>query len=315
MSKLIILRGLPASSKTTWAEEYVQHQINQGNLKVRIVCRDNIRRDHGFGVKPGRFEDQVTKIHRDSIRAGLKANETVIVADTNLVAKYVKDLAKIAEFFGAEIEVKDFFVELDELIRRDKLRGEFGGHSVGEEIIRSWWERFNFDKGFPANPLELYTGAVLFPKYVPDLSRPKAIIVDLDGTVADHHGLRSPYDYSQVSLDRPRSAVIRNVQMHYRHGDHVIFCSGREDYCRFDSIDWINEYVFPDEFEPMPIYDLFMRKSGDKRQDRIIKGEIFYEHIAPNYNVELVYDDRTQVIKLWRDELGLDAFQVNYGDF
>lgn len=45
------------------------------------------------------------------------------------------------------------------------------------------------------------------------------------------------------------------------------------------------------------------------------KKELFEAHIARKFYIEFVLDDRDQVVDLWRNELGLTCFQVNYGDF
>ena len=60
---------------------------------------------------------------------------------------------------------------------------------------------------------------------------------------------------------------------------------------------------------------LEMRREKDGRQDAIVKRELFDTHILGKYYVEFVLDDRNQVVDLWRNDLGLTCFQVNYGDF
>ena len=57
-----------------------------------------------------------------------------------------------------------------------------------------------------------------------------------------------------------------------------------------------------------------MRKNGDSRRDSIVKEEIFWNDIEPKYNVLAVFDDRDQVVKMWR-ELGIKCFQCEYGNF
>ena len=47
----------------------------------------------------------------------------------------------------------------------------------------------------------------------------------------------------------------------------------------------------------------------DFRKDSIIKKEFFDEFVKDRFNVLTVFDDRNQVIKVWRD-LGLTCFQV-----
>jgi len=58
-----------------------------------------------------------------------------------------------------------------------------------------------------------------------------------------------------------------------------------------------------------------MRASDDNRKDAIIKKEIYHKYIEPNYNINAVFDDRNQVVDIWRLELGLPCYQVFYGNF
>ena len=46
--------------------------------------------------------------------------------------------------------------------------------------------------------------------------------------------------------------------------------------------------------------ELYMRKTDDVRRDSIIKEELYNEHIKDKYNVNMVFDDRPQVIRMWR---------------
>jgi len=52
----------------------------------------------------------------------------------------------------------------------------------------------------------------------------------------------------------------------------------------------------------------------DFRPDNLIKAELFNEHIKGKYNVRHVYDDRQQVVDMWRS-LGIKVYQVEKGDF
>ena len=61
-------------------------------------------------------------------------------------------------------------------------------------------------------------------------------------------------------------------------------------------------------------YELYMRKQGDNREDSIVKEEMYLNEIKPKYNVDLVIDDRDQVVKMWR-KIGLTCWQVANGNF
>lgn len=134
----------------------------------------------------------------------------------------------------------------------------------------------------------------------------KAIIVDLDGTLADNTH-RSPFDYGRVSGDTLIDVVADHVRLQAAQGTDIVVVSGRDDSCHADSLAWLNKHgIFPAA--------LFMRATGDNRQDALVKTEIYNQNIAPNWDVLFVLDDRNQVVRAWRD-LGLTCFQVADGDF
>ena len=74
-----------------------------------------------------------------------------------------------------------------------------------------------------------------------------------------------------------------------------------------DTVEWLVRYGLGG-------FPLLMRTTGDHRPDYIIKQELFDEHIRPYYNVSMAWDDRNQVVRLWR-EMGIPTFQVADGNF
>ena len=149
--------------------------------------------------------------------------------------------------------------------------------------------------------------------YIPDRSLPRAFICDIDGTVADHEGIRGHFDYTLVSQDRPIYHIIHVVQALVSTGDWTpVFVSGREEYSRRDTLDWIDTYIWPGM--DYRLVNLFMRPDGDYRKDYLIKNEIFFRDIAPNFWVEFAIDDRKQVVDMWR-EIGLPCLHVAEGNF
>jgi hypothetical protein len=57
-----------------------------------------------------------------------------------------------------------------------------------------------------------------------------------------------------------------------------------------------------------------MRKKGDRREDYLVKEEIYKNHIDQIYNVMFVLEDRKQVVDMWR-RLGLTCLQCAPGEF
>ena len=307
--KLIVTRGLPASGKTTKAREWV---LADPIGRVR-VNRDDLRQmvtdSHFVGGKEG-TEKIIRKMRDKLISTALLAGKNVIVDDTGLESKTMRELHVLAWTHGAEFLVWDLcHVPMEQCIRRDIARILRNERGVGENVIRSMAQRAKLPpEGGVAPVWTPDTTVSRIERYEPNLSKPHAVIVDIDGTVALHTA-RSPYDYTRVLTDSPNLPVIRVLQALRlsSFAPQVIFLSGRPDSCREDTEKWLDEHVgFWDH--------LFMRPAGDARNDAVIKYELFHGFVAPRFNVLSVFDDRDRVVRLWR-ALGLSVFQVNDGDF
>ena len=59
---------------------------------------------------------------------------------------------------------------------------------------------------------------------------------------------------------------------------------------------------------------LYLRDNGDFRSDEITKKEIFLKIVSDGFKPQLAFDDRDQVVNMWRKE-GLPCFQVREGKF
>lgn len=332
MRKMLILCGLPASGKSTFANEFMASDGSQNYVRIN---RDDLRvMVAGHGNDPfalGKKKETLIREFKDSlILNAFTSGFDVVLDDTHLVPKTVQSLHDLAAKFGdVEVQEKCFNVSVKDCIDRDSKR--LGHASVGAKVIEGMARSAGLDRGrklvdrtkfYPAKPTPVLA-------IEQDEKLPKAIIVDLDGTLAII-GDRSPYDASNCDLkDHPNKAVIACVVAMYLQGTKVIFMSGRdrkyrpetkrfiEKYCRYPVV-----YVYPDPSQPddMPVpHELHMRgdltpDKSDHRKDSIVKHELFDEFVKGKYNVQFVLDDRTSVCKLWR-EIGLSCFQVNWGDF
>jgi len=286
--KVLILRGLPASGKTTYARSLEE----KGWVRVE---KDDIRKDSrlfkdGVYIHKRGDEGIVIKERNRLIRQALNRGKNVVSSDTNLLPQHVASISSIAREFGAIVETKDFLdIPLAELIERDKNREK----PVGEAVIR---------KMFHDNYITLPT----FHKWKDGL--PFVVWVDIDGTLTTKESFkkRSPYDYTKVGGDVPNLFTMALVDGLAVIGYAKIFIfSGREDSCRAETEDWLDRHDIE--------YDkLVMRKTKDGRPDDEIKYEMFMEHIEGKYNCLGVLDDRDRVSTMARDVLGLNVAQ--FGD-
>ncbi|MFG2056966.1 AAA family ATPase [Micromonospora sp. NPDC048930] len=298
MFRLIATRGLPASGKTTFAR-----RLQPGVVRVN---RDDLRRMmHGERLFTQWAEGQVTRAQRAQVEALLAARVSVCVDDTNLRSRTLRDWAELAERFGAAFEVHDFTdVPLEECLRRDAARPE--EDRVGEAAIRRLHERYLANRPLPLPVPTARTGG---PGRVERerAERPDIVLVDIDGTVALNVS-RSPYDMTRVAEDVPNEAVIAAVRAMHAAGHGVVFCSGRDASARPDTEAWLARHV------KVPYLALHLRANGDHRKDAVVKQEIYEREVRDRYRVVGVFDDRQQVVRMWRS-LGLTVFQVAEGDF
>lgn len=294
MKTIYLLKGLPASGKSTWARNKQEEDSN-----IVRVNKDDLRSMLHNSKWSKHNEKQILRIRNQVVEDSLSNGRHVIVDDTNLHPKHEIHMKQIAKKHNAKVDVVDFNISVEECIKRDLKRA----NSVGEKVITRMHKQFIAEKteNKPLNPL-------IFDEVLPD-----CVIFDLDGTLA-MIGDRSPYDGKSCAVDKPNESIVHLKNFiesgrddGYMSGTNIVIFSGRNGDSEVETRDWLKTHgVEPDA--------LFMRKEGDSRNDSIVKKEMFDEYIKDKYNVLFVVDDRDQVVKMWRS-LGITCLQVNYGDF
>ena len=280
--KMIITVGVSASGKTTWANQ------QEG---FEIICRDTIRgvlfpEYHNGNYKFTKAkENHVSEVTLNQWLIAVEHGSDVIIADTNLNPKYREMWKQRGEDADYVVEFKDFPITLEEAWKHDQKRGTY---SVGREVISRQWK--------------LWLEYSSKNKYVADTSKPQAILVDIDGTIADK-GSRNPFDWGKVGEDKPRDFIIDLIYSYLercKENDNyidVIFLSGRDSCCRYEALEWLQNQFATPKYN----INLFMRKEGDMRKDTVVKEEFFWVNVANNYNVLAVFDDRPCVVEMWYD--------------
>lgn len=298
MPCLLLLQGLPASGKSTWAKELLRREPGVW----KRANRDDLRLSFDQVVFAPKNESFITKVEDFMIRQALQEGFNVVVDNTNLnpkVEKHLRDLAGP----NVTVEVKFFDTPLEECIRRDALRE----NAVGEKVIRDMHQKY-LQSGRPSNSPAIQKETEPAQLYSYDVTRDDiAIICDLDGTLAVLNG-RNPYDASTCENDSLNVAPYMTLMAFKEVCPQleIFLVSGREDKYRQPTEVWLRKYAIPYNV-------LYMRPTGDNRKDSIIKKEIFEAHLKDK-NVAFVLDDRNQVVATWR-ALGLTVFQVADGNF
>ena len=147
----------------------------------------------------------------------------------------------------------------------------------------------------------------------------KIVIFDLDGTLALIDSRREIsigdngkmdwdtfFNPKMISLDDPNTDVINMARILKSQGFHIWILSGRSDRTKDATIDWLNQHDVPFDKLMMRPKKLHFTKDSDLKQ-------MWLDTIGVD-NVAMVFDDRNQVVDMWRDN-GITTFQVAQGDF
>lgn len=277
MGRIILMRGLPGSGKSTRAKELM---TSVGNA-IR-VNKDLLREMLFFSKFTGYNEGQVRDAERAIATHYLAEGKVVIVDDTNLGNRHLESWKSLG--YPIEVELVDTPVEV--CIERDRDREKL----VGRSVIMGMARQYGFYK--PSK---------------------REVIVDIDGTVADathrlHFVQQQPKQWDEffkaMILDAPRREVIEEV-LALATDYEIVFVSGRPDTYRKETENWLKQHI------GLLDATVLMRKGTDKRPDDQVKQDILDTYFDKS-NIELVIDDRPAVIRMWREN-GLQVKDVGDG--
>lgn len=140
------------------------------------------------------------------------------------------------------------------------------------------------------------------------VSKPKAVIFDIDGTTFHRDkgpGGRDPYDMTRVGEDLPNMPVLQIARLICDGGSMgdvtVIFVSGRDESARKATAAALELYYGPEFY-------LYMREENDMRPDETIKF-LLLQHLQEKWDIIATFDDRNRVVDMWRAN-GITCFQV-----
>jgi phosphoglycolate phosphatase-like HAD superfamily hydrolase len=144
----------------------------------------------------------------------------------------------------------------------------------------------------------------------------QTIIFDVDGTIADvehrRHFVNGNNDWqsfrAETVNDTPVQWVCDIAKRFIAQGDQVAFFSARNESEREITEKQIAEWIGNNH------QGLFLRPDGDFRKDDEFKSELADKFEELGGKIDLVFDDRNQVVEMWRKR-GTTCVQVAEGDF
>jgi predicted kinase len=146
MPKIILCRGIQGSGKTTWAKQWVledpEHRVRFNNDDIRnmlgkywVPSREGLVKDLKdlFLWKAMSYRFDIVIDNMNLNPKELEYYERVL-NDWNNANEYAPTVIKSKY----ELEVKDFFIPLQDCIERDSRRP----NPIGEEVIKATYEKY-----------------------------------------------------------------------------------------------------------------------------------------------------------------------------
>lgn len=288
MSMLLILRGPPATGKSTYRNTLVAQGWKYTNL-------DELRL-----ANPKNKESVIHDLQKTMLLGFMADGANIVIDNLNLNPRTTQGYESLAQRYGYMVEYKEFGADVhwSEAVKRDALRS--GVARVGRSVI-----------------IQNYINAGLYK----DIRKP-AIIFDIDGTLADisHRRMQvvnGKKDWAAFNAgmkdDTPNEPIAALYKMILFYIDNfipgeIILMSGRSADHRHVTEDWLERHGLDGYFA------LFMRGFNDMRDDAIVKKELYEKYVKPYFDVSFVVDDRSKVVAMWRSQ-GLTCLQCAEGNF
>lgn len=300
--KLIICRGIQGSGKSTWAKQWC-HESPEHRVRFN---NDDIRNMLGDYWVPSR-EKLVTEAKANMITFALIKGYDVVVDNMNLNPKedaWIRTLCENIEKdkgIHIDIEYKDFFIPVEECIRRDAMRP----NPIGEKVIKDTWRRYRTFI-IQQNINEMLSKR---PEHV-DGARP-AILVDMDATLCLNTTGRPYYGEGAAEGMLNDIAVegICNLVKSLYEKRTIFIITGREG--TPEIIEATKKWL---DSNSIKVDGLFFRPVKDYSPGAECKKKIYEDNIKGKYNVEFVLDDNYKCVEMWREQ-GLVCLQPNEGKF
>lgn len=288
-NKIIILKGLPASGKSTEANKLCSHnnytetfRVNKDLLRTMLHFDNfNYENERVVGLVEMKIAEYLTELQYN-----------VVVDDTNINDNTYKRWVDKAKQLSNNVIVKQIDTDISECVKRDEYREK----KVGAHVIYG---------------MAMENGLKIFEK-------DSVVICDLDGTLCNiehrrHFVMGEKKDWHKffewMVNDTVNENVLNMLREHHKNGKTIFFVSGRPETYRKLTEEWL--------FNNHCNYGkaLFMRGAKDKRPDTEVKQKILDKYFKNEYQVDIIHeviDDRPSVVRMWQVN-GLKVVDVGDG--
>ena len=258
-------------------------------------------------------EDLVSNTKRSIAIDAIQKGYDIIVDNMNLNPKEVKFWQDIVDSHNNyitdlniiqpawiqweyEIEFKDFFIPLEECIRRDATRP----NPIGEKVIRETWKRYKH-----------FIQTTEVEKYVNNLrlwdsGKPMCVVVDMDSTLCFNTTKRPWFGEGAAEgmiNDLPNDGVC-DIIFELQKSYPIILATGRDTSQEEVTKQWLLDHE-------INVSEFYFRIEGDYRKGVEVKREQI-EKILEKYNILVIFDDCESIVQMYR-EMGLTVLQPNKG--
>lgn len=312
MAKVIFVRGIQGSGKSTWAKQWAMEDPEH---RIRISW-DDLRNMYGQYWVPNR-EPLVTNASVSILKDAMNHGLDVVIDNMNLSESSKKPFLSTIEkhnnyvndpnivkpdqvMYTYEIEYKDFFTPVEECIRRDALRP----NPIGATVIRQTWNRYR------TMICTLENQKVHDRVKQPRKGLKKAVIFDLDATLSFNLSGR-PYwgegCAEGIKNDVPNEPILNMFKVYLTNPDYqVIIVTGRE--ASRDIIEASKEWFTTRGINVDNVIWNF-RPVGSRQKGQDYKLEVLNK-LSETYNIDLVIDDSQKIVDVLREN-GYTVLQPN----
>lgn len=315
MAKIILTRGIQGSGKSTWAKNWV---AEKPDTRMRINF-DDLRNMMGpYNLQDWKPREKIIgEMFRTFMFAAMEKNYDIVVDNMNLSDSSVNRVIDIINKHNNEhqfhpgskytYEFKDFFIDVNVCIERDKMRA----NPIGERVIKQTWRQYR-------SKILLIENNKITESLTPaDPKLPNCIIADMDSTICFNTSGRPFYGenaHEQMMDDVPNPGVINIIKSYLRtkSGDDKVFIiTGRE--ATKEIIQATLDYVDYHIGEHPDIHVLF-RPEKEYMAGDLMKKKLLEDNILGKYNILYAIDDSKKVVNMYR-QMGILTLQPVDGQF